>query len=499
MKKTLYFLIIMLLIVEACNYKDGKYNFIREFDNGTYLTDRGVAKYISGEQDTAIQVGDIFAVVKESLRYTDNAKDSILYYGHCWGTSENPRVIDTMSTKFGTGEISAISDTLIAGYTFESTMENLMTETEYFVRSYVITQRPGGTTDTAFNPQKYSFKTLDPRDIWEIKKEFAGPYAKGAISFTYDGKLYAGLGENEFQKEKDIYEYQPQTDSWIKATTYPGGRTSNAVAFVILNVKVSNGVYKDYAYIGTGDSDNEGEFTSEFWRLDLDDFVGGWVRFSGLSVYPSGARENAIAFVIGKTAYVGLGRGKSGSVLGDIYKLDPENMVDNANNVYPQGTWTPAADLPGSARVREGAVTFVIGQSAFLCGGENQDGKYFKDLWMYRESSNEIGGNWVQKASFPGTARTEAAGFALDEYGYYGTGWDGDSLRSDFWRYIPYTDKWDERAVYAPGDGDGHEARMEAIGNGLEYAADDFRGYIGLGGGKKDSAVYYKSLWQYRQ
>ena len=59
--------------------------------------------------------------------------------------------------------------------------------------------------------------------------------------------------------------------------------------------------------------------------------------------------------------------------------------------------------------------------------------------------------------------------------GYVGTGLDADSARSDFYRYNPFTNQWDQRANYSGG------ARYEAFGQGIKVSDNDYRGYVGTG------------------
>jgi hypothetical protein len=96
---------------------------------------------------------------------------------------------------------------------------------------------------------------------------------------------------------------------------------------------------------------------------------------------------------------------------------------------------------------------------------------------------------WVQRDTLPGTARIEAVGFNIGEMGYVGTGLDADSARSDFYRYNPFTNQWDQRAYYSGGP------RYEAFGQGIKISDNDYRGYIGTGWNGTD---YFYDVWHYR-
>jgi len=59
-------------------------------------------------------------------------------------------------------------------------------------------------------------------------------------------------------------------------------------------------------------------------------------------------------------------------------------------------------------------------------------------FWNYDPSSNI----WSQKADFGGGIRRAAVGFGANNYGFIGTGYDGDNDKKDFWKYEPITDTW---------------------------------------------------------
>lgn len=43
---------------------------------------------------------------------------------------------------------------------------------------------------------------------------------------------------------------------------------------------------------------------------------------------------------------------------------------------------------------------------------------------------------WTQKASFPGTSRSSAAAFSVENKGYFGTGYNGKDYFNDFGNII---------------------------------------------------------------
>lgn len=99
------------------------------------------------------------------------------------------------------------------------------------------------------------------------------------------------------------------------------------------------------------------------------------------------------------------------------------------------GNWTLVGDLGGVART--GAVTFTIGDTVYVGLGYNSQitdaPKYLNDFYKYDYVKNQ----WTKIDSFPGTRRSDAVGFSVNNRGYVGTGWDGDSRLNDFYEYDP--------------------------------------------------------------
>ena len=135
-------------------------------------------------------------------------------------------------------------------------------------------------------------------------------------------------------------------------------------------------------------------------------------------------RNQAVSFVIGDYAYVGTGFGVDLAEYTDFKKY---NLND--------GTWTDVPDnFPGKGR--HGAVAFVA----------EKGGKTYAYVGLGYISANQIQGSdgtaeirakeylkdfyrfdptdnsWTKIEDFPGEARRDAVAFTLDNYGYGGTG-----------------------------------------------------------------------------
>ena len=137
------------------------------------------------------------------------------------------------------------------------------------------------------------------------------------------------------------------------------------------------------------------------------------------------ARSEAVSFVIGNFAYVGTGWDGQNTRYSDFWKYDPVNNI-----------WSQVASMPDSA-ARSSAVGFATGDKGYV--GTGYDGfNYLKDFYELDAASN----TWSRKADFLGSARYEAVAFGLGALGYVGTGFDGSNALKDFYQYNPATDTW---------------------------------------------------------
>lgn len=139
------------------------------------------------------------------------------------------------------------------------------------------------------------------------------------------------------------------------------------------------------------------------------------------------------------------------------------------------GNWMNKSSFDGPAR--SSAVSFVIGNFAYVTTGYTGD-VYLKDLWVY----NVEGDYWEQKADFTGVARSSASGFELDGKGYIGLGYDGSNRLKDFYQYNPTTNAWTQKADF------GGSARYGAVGFQVSGKAYFGTGYDGN---------YLKDFYQY--
>jgi N-acetylneuraminic acid mutarotase len=139
------------------------------------------------------------------------------------------------------------------------------------------------------------------------------------------------------------------------------------------------------------------------------------------------------------------------------------------------GNWLEKSSFDGPAR--SSAASFVIGNYAYVATGYTGD-VYLNDLWVY----NSDGDYWEQKADFIGVKRSAASAFEINGKGYVGLGYDGTNRLKDFYEYDPSTNVWKQKSDF------GGSARYGAVGFQVSNKAYFGTGYDGN---------YLKDFYQY--
>lgn len=99
-------------------------------------------------------------------------------------------------------------------------------------------------------------------------------------------------------------------------------------------------------------------------------------------------------------------------------------------------TWTPVSDMGGASR--QDAFSFALNGFGYTGTGADSSGNLFDDCWKYDPSSD----TWSQVANFSGGARRGATAFSIGNAAFAGTGYDGISELKDFWTYDPVGNNW---------------------------------------------------------
>jgi N-acetylneuraminic acid mutarotase len=104
--------------------------------------------------------------------------------------------------------------------------------------------------------------------------------------------------------------------------------------------------------------------------------------------------------------------------------------------------FTSMADFPGEPRIPNSSASFVIGNMAYLVGGD-KGLVYTNELWAYSSSDQ-----WNPVASFPGTARKWQTAIVSNDVAYLFGGIDASNNRSnEVHSYLPNQNRWETIAT----------------------------------------------------
>ncbi len=172
-------------------------------------------------------------------------------------------------------------------------------------------------------------------DSWAERTPFPGGDRYQLMSFVIQDKAYVGMGTDHDVYRKDIYEYDAATNTWEEKDDFPGTERARSSTFSI-------GI-KGFVVFGT-----DGGLKDELWEYNY--YTEAWTL---RSPFPGGGRFNAIAFSIGDKGYAGLGKETSGkkqtfyqyapagplSIYEDTsidFGLYPNPITDQATVVLPE-------------------------------------------------------------------------------------------------------------------------------------------------------------------
>jgi N-acetylneuraminic acid mutarotase len=203
------------------------------------------------------------------------------------------------------------------------------------------------------------FWEYDPsNDTWTQKADFPGGKRQTSIAFSIsdNGYLIGGL----LLAKQDMWKYTPATDQWTQVADYPGTGIAEMISATV------NGK----AYVGGGTSvDN---VVGDFWEYDP--ALDKWTKKTDI-IEPL---YNPVAFTKGTKMYVIGGIGENLAFRKGVL------IYDTATD-----QWTKADDFKGQERSE--AVGFVIGDTAYfglgagskLAGGTKYPA-YFNDFWKFK-------------------------------------------------------------------------------------------------------------------
>jgi hypothetical protein len=155
--------------------------------------------------------------------------------------------------------------------------------------------------------------------IWNVKKPFPGDFLGRYVSFSVGTKGYVLVESTGTSAQtKDLYEYDPDTDSWTKKADFPGRDRMNGVAFAV----------DGKGYYGAGQAKDAIEGLRDLWQYDPKENT--WKKFAD---FPGAGNVRMIANAIEDKVYMGLGFSVDPSPVG----AEQYNRAYDYWEFYPKG------------------------------------------------------------------------------------------------------------------------------------------------------------------
>lgn len=199
------------------------------------------------------------------------------------------------------------------------------------------------------------FWRYDPKsDSWSRLADFPAESTVKPICFAFEGKIYVGFGFTGYSFTNEMWMYNPENNSWTALPDSPVPPRSGGAA-------CQN---SEYLFFGTG---FDTKTLSDWWRYDLKSSL--WEEVKSI---PGTGRVTATAFSVDERIFIAAGRYFRGEYTGGHLKDDLLEYDVDKNKWYYLGK------ISGGGR--ENAVSFVVGGRAFIGLGENENG-VLDDLW----------------------------------------------------------------------------------------------------------------------
>lgn len=217
---------------------------------------------------------------------------------------------------------------------------------------YILTSSPS-------EGDNVNFIAYDPdTDSWSEKSQYPSDIMYDTLSFTVNNKGYICFSMDvgaEGNFINDLWEYDPEADSWTERTSYPVGYTTGAVSLVI----------DDMAYVASG------FINDTVYRYSPID--NSWESIESPNVY----FYFSFGFTLGNFGYIGLGsiNDPTTEASDEIWRLDPELLsVADINpdllSLYPN----PVSDvlfIQSTTPIQKVTVYTLLGQSVMTSTVKN--------------------------------------------------------------------------------------------------------------------------------
>lgn len=316
--------------------------------------------------------------------------------------------------------------------------------------------------------------TYSNKGPFTFRKNHTEMKRHSAVSFTFDNKIYFGLGTNsQHVAVKDINYYDPQTDEVAYVTAFPGGKRTGSVAFNV----------GDHVFIGLG-SDGENQFFNDWNEYWVDNDI-----WHSKATFPGEPRTHAFGWAMNEKIYI-LGGYSNDNGLGIYYSDFWEYDVKT-------DSWKQLAPIPENGR-RSG-FCFGIGNKIYAGSGiyakPYTTREFINDFWEYDINTNV----WTRKQYSPNIAGAKA--FVYKGKGYIYSGEEGryyNSIRviKSIYSYNSFNDKFElinipdlpgrshysmnmikEKIYFIGGYSSGNVWNPDPLSDNLEWNLAEYSGY----------------------
>jgi N-acetylneuraminic acid mutarotase len=174
-------------------------------------------------------------------------------------------------------------------------------------------------------------------------------------------KGYVGTGFDG-NNLKDMWEYNPATDTWIQKTSIGGSKRRNATTFVI----------GTKGYLLTGEDNSE--YMSDLWEYDPG--TDTWTKKRSIAdvttetfddKYTTIAGVGKVGFTINGKGYLATGGKTAGT---EVWEYNPSTDLWQEKTAFEAST------------PRQDAVGFAIANRGYVTTGKSQSA-YFDDIWAF--------------------------------------------------------------------------------------------------------------------
>lgn len=160
------------------------------------------------------------------------------------------------------------------------------------------------------------FWSYDPTtDIWAPVRDFGGSKREGAVAVGFNGKGYVGFGNSNGVTQKNLYTYDPQSNTWAEVESLDDDDQDELEARASASVFVLNN--RLFFFGGTV----SGYYQGDIWAYDP--ALDTWTEHTALTNDCGSARATTIAFAYNGQGYVTTGTGGAGR-FDDLWVFTPD-------------------------------------------------------------------------------------------------------------------------------------------------------------------------------